>query len=239
MRQMKKRAVVWSVLLSMIFQTTAWGMELQNEETVDYEMVTAKEGEAEKNALEPETVISVDETADLEDLEEPSGKSEESSEISSETENEDFRQQITEENNISDNTDEASADEEQAQTQELLQETKEPVSGDTLSWEAQMASVSSDFTIEGTVLKKYTGAGGQVVIPSTVTEIGSYAFQNCTGLQSVTIPGSVTTIGYEAFYGCTGLRTVTLNSGLITIKSQAFRKCTAISSITIPNTPGS
>ena len=112
MRQMKKRAVVWSVLLSMIFQTTAWGMELQNEETVDYEMVTAKEGEAEKNALEPETVISVDETADLEDLEEPSGKSEESSEISSETENEDFRQQITEENNISDNTDEASADEE-------------------------------------------------------------------------------------------------------------------------------
>ena len=52
---------------------------------------------------------------------------------------------------------------------------------------------------------------GEVIIPSsitvegqeyTVTSIGAYAFQECSGLTSVTIPNSVTSIGYEAFYKC-------------------------------------
>lgn len=52
---------------------------------------------------------------------------------------------------------------------------------------------------------------GAVIIPSsvtnksttyTVTEIGSWAFYECTGLTSVTIPNSVTEIGYGAFRYC-------------------------------------
>ena len=41
---------------------------------------------------------------------------------------------------------------------------------------------------------------GTVVVPSSVTSIGEYAFYNCTGLTSVTIPDSVTSIGEDAFY---------------------------------------
>ena len=64
-----------------------------------------------------------------------------------------------------------------------------------------------------------TGIGSctdtEIVIPSKynakpVTRIGSYAFENCTGLTSVTIPDSVTSIGYRAFLGCTGLVNITV-----------------------------
>ena len=40
-----------------------------------------------------------------------------------------------------------------------------------------------------------------VVIPSTVTRIGSYAFQSASRLTSIAIPESVTTIGIGAFRG--------------------------------------
>ena len=42
----------------------------------------------------------------------------------------------------------------------------------------------------------------------SVTSIGNYAFDRCSGLTSVTIPNSVTSIGMHAFYGCTGLKKV-------------------------------
>ena len=44
----------------------------------------------------------------------------------------------------------------------------------------------------------------------SVTSIGDRAFQNCTGLTSVTIPYSVTSIGNSAFYGCSGLAKVNI-----------------------------
>ena len=46
------------------------------------------------------------------------------------------------------------------------------------------------------------------IIPNSVTYIGVYAFNNCTGLTSIVIPNSVTYIGFYAFYGCTGLTDV-------------------------------
>ena len=57
----------------------------------------------------------------------------------------------------------------------------------------------------------------------SVTSIGNYAFNKCSGLTSVTIPNSVTSIGYWAFYECTGLTSVTIEAETPpTLDSYAF-----------------
>lgn len=64
-----------------------------------------------------------------------------------------------------------------------------------------------DWTIDSNGVLTGVNLNGNtdVVIPNSVTSIGSYAFKNCTGLTSVTIPNSVTNIVPTAFYGCTKL----------------------------------
>ena len=69
----------------------------------------------------------------------------------------------------------------------------------------------------------------------SVTSIGDYAFQDCTGLTSVTIPNSVTSIGEWAFSYCTGLTSVTIPNSVPSIGRNAFHGCTDMKSITIPN----
>jgi hypothetical protein len=59
------------------------------------------------------------------------------------------------------------------------------------------------------------------VIPASVTIIGDWAFDGCTGLTSVTIPASVTGIYQQAFHNCTGLTSVTFATGS-NIPSRSF-----------------
>jgi len=116
-----------------------------------------------------------------------------------------------------------------------------------------------EFEIDNGVLMHYHGAGGNVVIPDTVTEIydlafyahtditsitipasvthiGDYAFNSCTGLTSIQIPNGVTSIGDGAFAYCTGLITsITIPSSVTSIGEWAFAYCTGLTSITIPH----
>lgn len=47
-----------------------------------------------------------------------------------------------------------------------------------------------------------------LIIGNSVTSIGSYAFQSCTGLTSLTLPNSLSSIGSNAFASCTNLKTI-------------------------------
>ena len=72
------------------------------------------------------------------------------------------------------------------------------------------------------------------VIPSSVAEIGSYTFSNCTSLTSVTISNGVEEIGYSAFEGCTGLTNVTIPNSVTEIRGDAFARCISLTTIKIP-----
>ena len=80
-----------------------------------------------------------------------------------------------------------------------------------------------------------SGLTGELVIPNSVTSIGHGTFYYCTGLTSVTIPDSVTSIGDYAFYYCTSLTSVTISGGVTAIELGAFCGCKGLKSITIPN----
>ena len=74
-----------------------------------------------------------------------------------------------------------------------------------------------------------------VTIGNSVTSIGSYAFYKCSGLTSVTIGNSVKSIGSSAFYGCSGLTSVTIGNSVTSIGYGAFEGCSGLTSVTIPN----
>jgi len=99
---------------------------------------------------------------------------------------------------------------------------------------------------EATVIKYKNGIQyrGNIAIPSSVnyqgvtcrvTSIGSEAFENCSGLTSITIPNSVTSIGTEAFRYCSGLTSISIPNSVTSMKPFAFAVCTGLTSVTIPN----
>ena len=93
----------------------------------------------------------------------------------------------------------------------------------------------SDFQIENGVLVKYTGNGGDVVVPEGVTSIGNEAFYECSSLTSVTIPDGVMSIEDDAFRYCENLTSVTISDSVTSIGDRAFSSCSSLSSVTIPD----
>ena len=73
------------------------------------------------------------------------------------------------------------------------------------------------------------------VIPTDVTIIGPYSFENCYGLTSITIPDNVTRIEEYAFNNCNGLSNVDLPYSLESIGSRAFGWCTNLTSVWLPS----
>ena len=61
-----------------------------------------------------------------------------------------------------------------------------------------------------------------IVLPQSVTEIGSLAFNKCKSLSSVTLPDGILKIGEKAFYGENQLTTISLPASLKSIGAYAF-----------------
>ena len=117
--------------------------------------------------------------------------------------------------------------------------------------EAEFASVESllgiafDFDANPLLYAHHLYINGEeitdLVIPSSVTKIGSDIFPGCIGLTSVSIPESVTEIGDWAFYGCTGLTSVTIGNSVTSIGKGAsigqgaFEYCSSLASVIIGN----
>ena len=97
---------------------------------------------------------------------------------------------------------------------------------------------------EVSVGKTETKPTGDLVIPAevekdgvtySVTEIAYFAFEDCSGLTSVTIPESVTSIGDEAFIDCIVLTEVIIGNSVTSIGDGAFADCYGLTLVTIGN----
>lgn len=88
--------------------------------------------------------------------------------------------------------------------------------------------------VKTSIVRYPSGRTGTYAIPSGVTSIGAYAFEDCSKLTEVAIPAGVTSIGTGAFDLCSGLAKVSLPSSVTNIGMFAFRNCYEITSITIP-----
>ena len=86
-------------------------------------------------------------------------------------------------------------------------------------------------TKDGKTLKE--GVNGEVLIPSGVTVIDSWAFADRDGLTKVTIPAGVGIIGLEAFYGCDGLVDVAIPGSVTVIGERAFATCSRLMNISV------
>ena len=89
-------------------------------------------------------------------------------------------------------------------------------------------------SIPGSAFQNLTGITS-LTIPDSVKSIGSDAFSGCSSLTSVTIPDSVKSIGRYAFYNCSGLQSVTIGNGVTSIGRSAFQNCSSLTSLTIPD----
>ena len=72
-----------------------------------------------------------------------------------------------------------------------------------------------------------------VIIPQSITSIGSAAFKECENLVEVIIPQGVTSISDEAFYYCRSLTNVTIPSSVTLIGYNAFSYCTKLKAVYI------
>lgn len=90
---------------------------------------------------------------------------------------------------------------------------------------------SAGFIIENGELTAYTGSGGDIVIPDSVTGIRDNAFSGNLTLTSVTIPDSVVTIGAGAFSGCTNLRSAVVPGSVVNIGNGVFSGCSSLTEL--------
>ncbi|MBR2381800.1 MAG: leucine-rich repeat domain-containing protein [Clostridia bacterium] len=74
-----------------------------------------------------------------------------------------------------------------------------------------------------------------VLIPNSVTSIGSYAFNKCTSLASITMGNSVFSIGNYAFNESTSLTSIIIPDSVASVGDYAFYNCTSLTSVLTGN----
>ena len=89
---------------------------------------------------------------------------------------------------------------------------------------------------QSTITNFRTSYTGSLVITNSlgdypVASIGARAFENCSGLTSVTIPSGVTNLGDWAFNSCYKIVSVKVGSNVTALGNCAFYKCASLTGV--------
>lgn len=76
---------------------------------------------------------------------------------------------------------------------------------------------------------------GDLIVPSTVTNIEGYAFFSCSNLTSVVIEAPLTVIATRLFHSCSGLTNISIPGSVTSIEDTAFYGCTSLTTIEMPS----
>lgn len=104
--------------------------------------------------------------------------------------------------------------------------------------------IASQYTVEGdSFARKVTAIADDgfanltalksVILPYTISRIGSGAFSGCSALDTLTLPGTIQWIGDGAFKGCSKLREAELPLQITAIPNELFLDCTSLASVKI------
>ena len=73
-----------------------------------------------------------------------------------------------------------------------------------------------------------------IVIPDSVTELGSRAFYYCELLSQVTLPAALSSIAEETFSYCYQLKSIEIPESVTAIENYAFAECDILEAVTVP-----
>jgi|GEM_PF-4046420 len=74
-----------------------------------------------------------------------------------------------------------------------------------------------------------------IILPNSIREIKSWAFEDCFSLSHIYIPDSVKVIGEGAFHTCKNLTSIVIPNGVTLIEANTFCECRQLDSIIIPD----
>lgn len=94
--------------------------------------------------------------------------------------------------------------------------------------------VSGVFVIKSNVLSAYNGSTAHATIPYGVEKIADGAFRN-SGIESILLPSSLKEIGAYAFADCKNLCSITIPESVQYIGNRAFWRCTSLAQIEFLN----
>jgi len=103
--------------------------------------------------------------------------------------------------------------------------------------------VNLDFTgSTGTLIPGLSGSSKlkdekvlSIVLPESITRIGSYAFSCYNGITSVSMGNNISDIGHHAFNNCYNLTEIIIPDSVTSIEHSAFANCYGLTSVIISN----
>lgn len=84
-----------------------------------------------------------------------------------------------------------------------------------------------------TLVRRPSGLAGSPTFLTSVTRVGSYAFEGST-FNAVTMPDRITSVGSLAFFNCVSLTEVGFPANLTSLGSYCFKNCISLQAITLP-----
>ena len=106
----------------------------------------------------------------------------------------------------------------------------------TLTYERRQTIEGDDYVVTGIAANAFMNNTSitSVVLPETITTIGSQAFSGCTQLKTINFPANLERIENSAFYNCRMLTEANMSDNITYIGTQAFQQCQNLKSVNIP-----